>query len=88
MYLNLAIALALLGLILIGPGTLLAPMQRASLALGLLATPLFAMYSVRFYVEMLTAAVFFCSWWWFAAALRNGRRHDAVLSGIATGLFV
>lgn len=88
MYLNLAVALALLGLILIGPGTLLAPMQRASLALGLLATPLFAMYSVRFYVEMLTAAVFFCSWWWFANALRNGRRRDAMLSGIATGLFV
>jgi len=98
LYFNLAVALALIALILIGPGRLLDPMQRASLALALMATPLFAMYSVRFYVEMLTAAVFFCSWWWFAKALRDarqlssvtldGQRRDAVISGIATGLLV
>ena len=98
LYFNLAVALALIALILIGPGRLLDPMPRASLALALMATPLFAMYSVRFYVEMLTAAVFFCSWWWFAKALRDarqlssvtldGQRRDAIISGIATGLLV
>jgi hypothetical protein len=87
-YFNLVVALGLLALILIGPGRLLDPMPRASLALVLTATPLFAMYSVRFYVEMLTAAVFFCSWWWFTKALRDGLRRDAVISGIATGLLV
>ncbi len=97
-YVNIVVALTLLALILIGPGRLLDPMPRASLALALTATPLFTMYSVRFYVEMLTAAVFFCSWWWFAVALRDarqlssvtldGRRRDAIISGIATGLLV
>lgn len=46
------------------------------------------MYSVRFYVEMLAALVFFCSWWWFAKALRDHRRSDAIVSGVATGLLV
>ncbi|MBI3606826.1 MAG: hypothetical protein HY207_02540 [Nitrospirae bacterium] len=87
-YFNLVVAAALLALILIGPGRLLDPVQRATVALALLAAPLFAMYSIRFYVEMLTAAVFFCSWWWFALALRDGRRRDAVIAGIATGLLV
>ncbi len=77
-HVNIVVALTLLGLILIGPGRLLDPMQRASLALALMATPLFAMYSVRFYVEMLTAAVFFCSWWWFAKALRDARQLSSV----------
>ncbi len=87
-YFNLAVAAALVALILVGPGGLFDPVQRASLALALVGTPLFTMYSLRFYAEMLTTALFFCSWWWFVAALRNDRRRDAVIAGMATGLLV
>lgn len=85
---NLGVAVFLLGLILIGPGGLLDPIQRASVALVLTATPLFAMYGLRFYAEMLTALLFFASWWWFAVALRTLRIRDAAIAGIAGGLLV
>jgi 4-amino-4-deoxy-L-arabinose transferase-like glycosyltransferase len=87
-YLNLAIAALLLGTIVLGRDSLVGPVERSGVALTLVATPLFAMYSVRFYTEMLTAAVFFVSWWWLALVLRDARRRDAIVSGIATGLFV
>jgi hypothetical protein len=57
-------------------------------ALVLLATPLFAMYSVRFYAELLTTLIFFGSWWWFANAIQTTRQRDALLAGIATGLLI
>ena len=87
-YLNLVVAAGLLVLVLIGPGRLLDPVQKGSVALALLATPLFVMYNLRLYTEMLTTLVFFGSWWWFAKALRDGRKQDAFWSGIFTGLLV
>lgn len=87
-YVNVALAGLLCALVLWGPGGLWEPAQRASVALVLVGVPLFAMYGVRFYVEMLTALIFFCSWWWFARAIRDHRRLDAMVSGVATGLLV
>ncbi|MFZ5862936.1 MAG: ArnT family glycosyltransferase [Nitrospirota bacterium] len=87
-YLNIAIGATLLGFIVLGRNALVGPVERSALALALLATPLFAMYSLRFYVEMLTAALFCVSWWRLALVLQHAARRDAIVSGAATGLLV
>lgn len=87
-YVNIVLAGLLFIVVLWGPGGLLDSVQRAGIALVLIGTPLFVMYSVRFYAEMLTVLIFFCSWWWFAKTLRDHRRIDAIVSGVATGFLV